>query len=40
LAKPLAETLEDYDFVFSERGEPDVRGFGKINLYYLTAPVS
>jgi class 3 adenylate cyclase len=28
------ELLKD-DFLFSERGEHDVRGFGKMNLYYL-----
>jgi class 3 adenylate cyclase len=28
------DLLKD-DFVFSERGEHDVRGFGKMNLYYL-----
>jgi len=28
------ELLKD-DFVFSERGEHDVCGFGKKNLYYL-----
>jgi class 3 adenylate cyclase len=28
------ELLKD-DFLFSDRGEHDVRGFGKMNLYYL-----
>lgn len=33
------ELLKD-DFVFRERGEHDIRGFGKMNLYYLESEIS